>query len=81
MDYNTDYNSEFILFLIVFLIVFLAIIAFVLIVWIPFRDELRYIEMEINRSQGGEKRYWEREKKKHYLKLIPFSKILFKKRK
>lgn len=37
-----------------------------------FRRELKYIKMEINRSEGGERRYWQHQKKKLWLSLIPF---------
>lgn len=37
-----------------------------------FRRELKYIKMEINRSDGGERRYWKHQKKKLWLSLIPF---------
>ena len=36
------------------------------------RRELKYIKMEINRSDGGERRYWKHQKKKLWLSLIPF---------
>ena len=37
-----------------------------------FRRELKYIKTEINRSDGGERRYWLHQKKKLWLSLIPF---------
>lgn len=39
-----------------------------------FRRELRYINNEIRRNHGKEKRYWEKRKKKLWLSLIPFVK-------
>lgn len=37
-----------------------------------FKDELDYINMEICRTVGDERRYWKKEKKKLWLSLIPF---------
>ena len=37
-----------------------------------FRRELKYIKVEIARTDGGERRYWKHQKKKLWLSLIPF---------
>lgn len=37
-----------------------------------FRRDLTDIKNEIRRSEGSERRYWQREKKRLWLSLIPF---------
>ena len=37
-----------------------------------FRNDLKYIEMEIHRTDGREQAHWKRRKKELYLSLIPF---------
>lgn len=37
-----------------------------------FRKELYYVNVEIRRSIGAEKAYWKREKRRLWLKLLPF---------
>lgn len=37
-----------------------------------FKSDLKYIEMEINRTEGREQAHWKRRKKELYLSLIPF---------
>lgn len=39
-----------------------------------FNRELRYIQNEINRNRGAERRYWMRRKRRLWLSLIPFVK-------
>lgn len=61
----------------VLLIVIVVIIAFVLLAKLAvfidnFCYELKYIKMEIRRTNGSERQYWLREKKKLWLSLIPF---------
>lgn len=38
-----------------------------------FRRELKYINKEIRRTEGAERRYWKQEKKRLWLSLLPFS--------
>ena len=56
-----------------------AIILFGLLVGLclfinDFSQELKYINCEINRTSGGERRYWKRQKRRLWLSLIPFVK-------
>ena len=56
-----------------------AIILFGLLVGLcifinDFSHELRYINCEIGRTTGGERRYWKRQKRRLWLSLIPFVK-------
>jgi len=39
----------------------------------PFLHQLRYLNMEIARSQGEERRYWEKQKRRLWRTLLPFS--------
>lgn len=53
----------------------LLLIGFV--VWLAgfvtgFSRELRYINMEIDRSEGRERRHWEKKRRRLWLSLIPF---------
>ena len=58
----------------------LAIVTIILILlcirFVPmitdFRDELRYINEEIRRTEGQERAHWEKKKKKLWLSLLPF---------
>lgn len=42
--------------------------------FIAFYDELRYLRNEINRTDGAERQYWMRQKRRLWLSLIPFVK-------
>ncbi|MBR5500633.1 MAG: hypothetical protein IKV74_03810 [Clostridia bacterium] len=37
-----------------------------------FRQELQYLEMEIDRTEGAEQAYWKRQKRALWLSLLPF---------
>ena len=39
-----------------------------------FSQELEYINMEIERTEGSERRHWRRRKRRLWLSLIPFVK-------
>ena len=54
-------------------------IAFVLILlWAflvkleEFRAELDYLNMEIRRAEGAEKKYWKKKRRQLWLSLLPF---------
>lgn len=60
---------------------FIIVIILVLFVLISltqfFKDfvqELKYINMEIERTDGSERRYWIRRRRKLWLSLVPFVK-------
>ena len=38
-----------------------------------FRREMKYINKEIGRTEGAERRYWEQQKKRLWSSLLPFS--------
>ncbi|MBE7054286.1 MAG: hypothetical protein E7391_08455 [Ruminococcaceae bacterium] len=52
-------------------ILLLLIIGFVTNVVLPLKEEAQYIKMEMNRSIGGEYRYWKRKLKQLYISYIP----------
>ena len=37
-----------------------------------FRQELKYLNREIARTDGAERKYWKREKRRLWLSLLPF---------
>lgn len=54
---------------------FLILLLFGLVSFInDFSSELRYLNSEIGRTTGGERRYWKRQKRRLWLSLIPFVK-------
>lgn len=56
-------------------IFFLILLMFGLVTFInDFSSELRYLNNEIERTTGGERRYWKRQKRRLWLSLIPFVK-------
>lgn len=56
-------------------IFFLILLLFGLVTFInDFSSELRYLNSEIGRTTGGERRYWKRQKRRLWLSLIPFVK-------
>lgn len=60
--------------LLIVLGLFFAIIFLISIVtkFKRFTKELRYINMEINRNTGSQKKHWQREKRRLWLLLLPF---------
>ena len=54
---------------------FLIIVLFGLVTFInDFSSELRYLNSEIGRTTGAERRYWIRQRRRLWLSLIPFVK-------
>ncbi len=61
---------------------------FILLILLPyflswlsnFIKTARYLKMEINRTEGAEQKYWNRQLKKHYLSAIPFIGRSFRKK-
>ena len=50
---------------------FALLVKFVM--WInDFSHELRYLNIEISRTDGSEQRYWKRQKRRLWLSIIPF---------
>ena len=52
-------------------ILFLLILKFVQFLN-GFAKKLRYLNNEIQRTRGGERKYWERQRRKLWWSLIPF---------
>lgn len=76
--YGTQDSENTFLFIFLEFIVLLLTTAYYLRVIAPFIADRHYIKMEINRSVGGEYRYWKRELKKLYLCNIPILGWLFR---
>lgn len=58
---------------------FIGIIVFLLILRLVFRldslkRDIRYVNMEIRRTRGSERKAWQKEKSRLWLSLIPFYK-------
>lgn len=48
-------------------------ILFAFASWLnDFSSELRYLNNEIGRTDGSERRYWKRQKRRLWLSIIPF---------
>lgn len=71
MNPGTDpiINILFAIIIIFFAVLFL--VAFVSRMY-EFSRELDFINREIQRTSGGEQRYWKREKRRLWLSLLPF---------
>ena len=54
------------------ILAFLIISALIIPLVQAFKADLKYIEMEINRTDGREQAHWIRRKKELWLSLIPF---------
>ena len=75
MSNSENLSTE--LYLIIGLVAIIVLLAF--IVWLAlfikeFKKNLQYINMEIERSDGSERRYWIRQRRRLWLSLIPFVK-------
>ncbi len=58
-----------------FVYLLIYIVIFFLIRFPEWKRELWYINMELQRAEGKNKRLWEKRKKRLYLSLIPFVKL------
>jgi len=56
---------------ILIVVILAAILGYIVHIFIPFSKKHRYIKMEMNRTRGKEYRYWEKELKRCYIRLIP----------
>ena len=66
-----NYTSIIILIILAVLLLMLAAVRFAIFLqW--FRRELRYVNKEIARTHGDEKKHWEKRKKRLLRSLIPF---------
>lgn len=59
------------------IILFILFVVTLLLVWIArlikdFSQELHYLDMEIDRTEGEEQQYWLGERRRLWLSLIPF---------
>ena len=63
----------------VLIALFIGIIVFLLILRLVFslnrlERDIKYVNMEIKRTRGSERKAWQREKRRLWLSLIPFYK-------
>ena len=74
---STEMNSEFDTVTITLMAIIVAFFAIVLLVVLikkisNFSDELNYTNIEIGRTEGAEREYWKRKKRRLWLSLLPF---------
>ena len=61
----------------VLIALFIGVMLFLLILRLVFRldslkRDIKYVNMEIRRTRGSERKAWQREKRRLWLSLIPF---------
>ncbi len=74
MPKNYIDNETLILILIIAVLLLFALVAGLTVRLNEFSRELKYLKCEINRTEGRERRYWIRRKRRLWLSLIPFIK-------
>ncbi len=70
-------NPDTVLYLLVGIVAVIALIGFLdgFFIFInDFSQELKYLNIEIGRTDGAERRYWLRQRRRLWLSLIPFVK-------
>lgn len=69
---NSQISREsFLILIITIFLVSFVVVAFIVNFWLPFISEKKYLKMEIKRSEGEEKKYYERKLKLFYASHIP----------
>lgn len=53
-------------------ILLIVIVTKIAIFCVDWKEQLEYINMELERSEGLERQFWEREKREHFRRLFPF---------
>lgn len=71
MDNQAIPREAILILLITIFVVLFVVAAFVVNLWLPFIKQRNYIKMEINRSDGEEKKYYERQLKLFYASHVP----------
>ena len=75
MPQANNFDMGFWLVTVILILFFFILFLYALILhFIEFYDELRYLRNEINRTDGAERKYWMRKKRRLWLSLIPFVK-------
>ena len=68
-------NNTAIILCVLFISCIFILIAVASVNWyVDFKHELRRVNMEIRRTNGRERQYWRRRKRRLYLSIIPFVK-------
>lgn len=71
MDNQAIPREVILILLITIFVVLFVVAAFIVNFWIPFIKQRNYIKMEIRRSDGEEKKYYERQLKLFYASHVP----------
>ncbi len=71
MDNEAIPREVILILLITIFVVLFVVAAFIVNFWIPFIKQRNYIKMEIRRSDGEEKKYYERQLKLFYASHVP----------
>ena len=50
----------------------IIVVTKIAIFCVDWKEQLEYINMELERSEGLERQFWEREKREHFRRLFPF---------
>ena len=77
---NNNENWEILVAMFAALLFLFILIALVMNVWMPFKENRDTIKMEMNRSEGREYKYWKRELRRLYLCHIPIVRWFFRKK-
>lgn len=56
-------------------IIFLSIAAWIIRRCFEFSQQLRYLNREIRRSCGAERKFWKRRRRRLWLSLLPFFRV------
>jgi len=79
--FNTNDSIHILILTTILLACTLFCVVFEIAIFRPFREERRYFKLEISRSEGEERKFWERELKYFYIRTIPIiGKMLWKRR-
>ena len=71
MDNQAIPREVILILLITIFVVLFVVAAFIVNFWLPFIKQRNYIKMEIRRSDGEEKKYYERQLKLFYASHVP----------
>lgn len=67
-------NTDSSLYSLIIIVVLVLLIPPLIMFFNKFTNELRYINCEIERTDGAERQYWRKKKQRLWLSLIPFVK-------
>lgn len=70
--YDTGIDTTYLGLLMAIMVISLFAYIFIVILWVPFRDELRFYKLEISRADDKHIEFWKKELKYFYIRSIPF---------